>query len=115
MDARTLPPVFRTALALFNALRCLGFESEQIYFCYNPKQGFLIEVKHDGKEWGIRAGALDMTYEKWQVEWKKVADAMANGEMDQESIDEVWRDFYPHRMRVVEDLLRGGIRIPGRY
>lgn len=111
MDATELPPTFQTALAIFDGLRRLGFEPDQIFFSYNPN-GMHVVVRHDGKEWSLRAGDVDMSRDKWKVEWPKVATAVSNGEMTQESMDAVWQRFYPHRMKLVSDLLCAGIRVP---
>jgi hypothetical protein len=111
MDARTLPPAFQTAIALFNALRCLGFESDNIFFCFNEIKGFIIEVKHDGLQWGIRTGGLDMSYETWKSRWAEVTDAMLDGSLTQESLEAVWERF-PYRVKLMKDLLKAGIRIP---
>jgi hypothetical protein len=111
MDARTLPPAFQTALALFNALRRLGFESENIFFCFNETKGFVVEVKHDGRQWGIRTGGLDMSFDTWKKRWKEVTDALADGSLTEESLEEIWNRF-PFRVKLVEDLTRAGVRIP---
>ncbi len=113
MDATELPHSFQAALALFNALRCLGFESGHIFFNYNPRQGFIVSVdKGDGREFGIRAGEIDATYETWKTEWSKVTSAMLDGTLTPESLDKVWQKFDFMKVRLVEDLLRGGVQIP---
>ncbi len=110
-DARLLHPVFQTALALFDALRDLGFESEKIFFTYTPN-GMHVEVHHDGREWSLRAGDCDMSRDQWTTAWKDAAEAVASGEMSQESLDSIARRFAPFRAKLVDDLLRSNVRIP---
>lgn len=111
MDATTLPSSFQTALAIFEALRRLGFESDNIFFTYGPT-GMHVMVKHDGREWSIRAGSCDMDYSQWKIAWPKVARDVADGTVTQESLDKICNRFAPYRMKLVSDLLQGGIRIP---
>jgi hypothetical protein len=112
MDANTLPHAYQAALFLFNGLRCLGFPSEHIFFTYDPVKGMFVSVEHDGRKWSIRCGALDLSYESWEVNWRKVTTAMLDGSLTEDSLDKLWERWAPHRMKIVEDLVFAGIPIP---
>ena len=112
MDATKLPHAYQAALAVFNGLRCLGFPSEHIFFTYDPGKGMFVTVDHDSQKWSIRCGGLDLSYEGWEQDWSKVTSAMLDRSLTQESLDQVWQNFAPHRFKLVQDLTNGGIRIP---
>jgi hypothetical protein len=76
-------PAMREALGAFEMLRRFGFKSDDIFFHQNaddlqgpePKGMMFVVLKTKGKDFTIRVGVVDSTYEAWADAWKAVATA----------------------------------------
>lgn len=113
INATDIHPTFKTALALFNALRGLGFKSDDIWFVATPND-FIVEIHQDGHEYGIRAGRIDMSQEKCEEHWKEISTAVSDGKFSQESMNKLWAESNVHNNlgKLVTDLVSGGVSIP---
>jgi hypothetical protein len=112
-DASDIHPTFKTALALFNALRGLGFKSDDIWFVSTPKD-FIVEIHQGDKEYGIRAGSIDMSQEQCEERWRQISTAVSAGKYSQQSMDKLWEESHVmgNLTKLVFDLVNGGVRIP---
>lgn len=115
MRLRDLPEAYRDALAAFNALRCCGFRSDDIYFqlCGSaPPYQVVVVLKTQGRDFNIVVGFLDGEPDEIERRWTEIAAAVSAGRAPQAELDELWQSWsrrYPPTMLVVA-LVNKGIR-----
>lgn len=114
-------PAMRAALGTFEMLRRLGFKSADIFFHQNaneptnplePRGMMFVVLKTQGKEFTIRVGLVESTYEAWVDEWQAVVAAALEHRI--EEADRIVEESEAFRRKV--DFLLAirakGIRIP---
>lgn len=99
-------PVMRAALGTFEVLRRLGFKSDDIFFHQNgdeapgpePRRMMFVVLKTQGKDFTIRVGVVDTTYDVWVSTWKTVATAALEKRV--EEIDRIVEESEAFRSKV---------------
>lgn len=98
--------VLMKGLATFEALRRLGFESDDIYYAMTPGfQGdyFVVQLKTQGKEFTITVGEVDRT--TWVERWTDAGNWWNNA-TDTE-MDYVWQRWRPPNELIAALLAKG--------
>lgn len=113
-------PAMREALGVFEVLRRFGFKSEDIFFHQNskdairpePKGMMFVVLKVKGKDFTIRVGVVDLSYEDWAARWRAVA--VAASERDIPDIERIVGESEARRtmVRLMIAIQDKGIRVP---
>jgi hypothetical protein len=75
-----LNPVFREALATFEAMRRFGFTPDQIYMSVGQRSLFCtVKSSIASESFSIRMGPMPLSKEEFQAEWEKVCELWKNG------------------------------------
>ncbi|MDD5008554.1 MAG: hypothetical protein PHC68_09200 [Syntrophorhabdaceae bacterium] len=112
------PRPYRECLAFFEALRRLGFSSDDIYFMVagaeTPKKQLTIVLRTQSKEFVIIAGELSEDPDKIRETWIELANKLSSGQIDQEELNSSWRQSAArqHAGMFVASILAKGISIP---
>ena len=118
-------PAMREAIGAFETLRSLGFKSDDIFFHQNgdeplppgwpePKGMMFVVLKTQGKEFSIRVGVVDASYEQWSKTWQTVATAVTERAIPPDLLDRIVNESFARRsiVRMMLALQKNGIRVP---
>lgn len=114
-------PAMRAAIGAFEMLRRFGFESGDIFFHQNagdpmvgpePMGMMFVVLKTQGKDFTIRVGLVETTYESWVGAWGAVATAALEHRI--EEIDRIVEESEACRYKVqlMMAIQDKGIRVP---
>lgn len=110
-----LPEAMQEALAVFEALRRLGFLSDDIYASFGLADlTMLMTLRTPTRDASIRVGKLPKMTRKQFVKLWTIACEGANGKFPQSSLDDLWQksSVYQNSGRLVMSLVTAGISIP---
>jgi hypothetical protein len=114
-------PAMCEALGAFEMLRRFGFASADIFFHQNaaeppggpePRGMMFVVLQTQGKEFSIRVGVVDTTYEAWRSAWGAVATAAAEKQI--EAADRIVTESEAFRLKIplMLAIQAKGIRVP---
>jgi hypothetical protein len=114
-------PAMREALGAFEMLRRFGFASADIFFHQNaaeppggpePRGMMFVVLQTQGKEFSIRVGVVDTSYEAWRSAWGAVATAARDRRV--EEVDRIVNESEAsiHKVRLMMAIQEKGIRVP---
>ena len=110
---------YRESLSVYEALRRLGFESDDIYFMIagaahpGPKQTVII-LRTQGKEYVCVTGELEGSAEEIHTNWMEMASALVRHEISEEDLDKSWQESLVMRYKseFVASIMAAGIKPP---
>lgn len=119
MDLFSYHRAYRESLGVFEALRRLGFSSDDIYFMVaganeqGPKQTVMV-LRTQGKEFKVITGYLEGSVEEIQDTWVEIATALNDKKIPQEQLDASWRScmLYLRAAEFVAALVKKGFELP---
>ena len=113
-------PAMREALGAFETLRRFGFESDDIFFHQNgnerpgpePRGMMFVVLMTQSKQFSIRVGVVDVSYETWKSSWEAVATAASEKRI--EEVDRIVNESeaFREKVRLMVALQAKGIRVP---
>lgn len=123
MKYREIPKPMRNALATYEILRRLGFSSDDIHWHHNgaehpgspePRGMMFVVLQTQGKEFLMRVGVIDTSYDAWREQWRTVMQALLDNAIPEKDYGRLLSESEAYRK--TDNLcaaIRGkGIRIP---
>ncbi len=89
-----IEPAFREAIGTFEALRKMGFSSDDIFFGVGGElkglgYQFYVKLETQGKDFTVITGFVKDEPEKIRARWQEIAEQQPT--MEQSLLDEVWQ------------------------
>ena len=91
MRYEDIRPAFRNCLGYFEALRRLGFGSEDIFVFLHGGSAYVM-LRAQGKEFVCAAGPIDIPKESFVGEWEKVANALNSREIPEGDLQRLYAE-----------------------
>jgi hypothetical protein len=119
MRYEEISPVMRGFLGAFEALRRLGFKSEDIYadVCMSARtlqRSCFAALRTQGKEFLLEIGPLEMSYEQFHEEYLRVASRESIGQILEEDLNRIYTESeaFQRRVDLVTAILLKGFVLP---
>lgn len=109
---------FKEAVGTFEALRKLGFSSNDIFFGVATPRSDIVQVfvalKAQGKEFTVTLGVVKGTATQVTDTWKTLAERIVAGQIPQADLDHVWQNCLvrQHAEDFVAALKNKGLVLP---
>ena len=119
MNLSSYHEAYRESLAVFEALRKLGFDSKDIFFLVaetptGELKQVAIVLRAQEKEFTAVTGILKGTVEEIQRTWAELAELLSTGKIPQDQLDKSWQKsmVFLHKTEFVLALTRKRFRFP---
>jgi len=92
MNTEDIPIYMREMLAVFNALRILGYKPEHI-FAFMTDEGLVgITLRVGEKEFNASTGTVTIPRAEFIDKWTQVCRAVTSGAISQDALDQIYVD-----------------------